>query len=266
VNSGTVASLFTVSGSGTIAGARYTQTLPNIDAYQQKVSLGIDYRAFKQNVSLIGTTGTLVPDITVHPLTLAYFGRVSRAGDDLSVTASLSRNLAGGNDGDQAAFTLQRPGARAEYRIFRFGAAWSKLLPNDYLLRLVGNAQYAMTPLVPGEQFGLGGQDSVRGFYEREASNDSGERLSAEIYGPDMGGRIGDGWRMRFLGFYDQANGRDRGPERAGHNGLSSLGGGVRISQGRSLSIRVDVAQVINRSLSRPDNRGRIHFSLAYSF
>ncbi len=266
VNSGVVQNLFTVSGSGTIFGARYTHTLPGIDAYQQKLALGLDYRAFKQNVALVGTTGTLVPDITVHPVSLTYNGRLSQVGSDLSFYGSLSQNLPGGNDGDQAAFDLQRPGARADYRIARAGASWSRVLAADYLLRLSANAQFASGPLVSGEQFGLGGQDSVRGFYERESANDSGERFSAELYGPDFGSRLGDLWRARLLGFVDSASGRDKDPERSGHNGLSSLGVGARITQGRSLSMRVDVAAVRNASLSRPDNRGRIHFTLAYSF
>jgi hemolysin activation/secretion protein len=266
VNSGTVGSLFTVSGSGTILGARYTQALPNIDLYQQKLGVAFDYRAFKQNVSFVGTTGTLVPDITVHPITFSYSGRLSQAGNDLSASASVSQNLAGGNDGDQAAFNLQRPGSKATYRLYRFAAGWSTVVMNDYLFRLAASAQYAVNPLVPGEQFGLGGQDSVRGFYEREASNDNGERVSAEFYGPDLGGSIGPGWRARFLGFYDTARGWDKAPERAGDSGLSSVGIGLRMSQGRAISIRLDVAHVINRSLSRPDNDGRIHFSLAYSF
>lgn len=40
----------------------------------------------------------------------------------------------------------------------------------------------------------------------------------------------------------------------------------MRMNQGRSLSIRVDAAHVLNSSISRPDNRGRIHFALSYSF
>jgi hemolysin activation/secretion protein len=266
VNSGTVQNLFTISGSGTILGARYTQTLPSIGAYQQKLGFGVDYRAFKQNVSLVGTTGTLVPDITIHPISLTYTGRRSVAGTDLSFVASVSQNVAGGNDGSQAAFTLQRPGAPSDYRIWRLSGAWSQALPSDFLLRAVASAQFTRDPLVPGEQFGMGGQDSVRGFYEREAANDRGMRLSTELYGPDIGGRMGSTWRMRVLGFWDTASGRDIAPERGPDSGLSSVGLGVRMNQGRSLSIRVDAAAIYNNSGTRPDNQGRIHFTLAYSF
>jgi len=266
VNSGTLQNLFTVSGSGTVLGARYTQTFPSVSAYQQKLGLGLDYRAFKQNVALVGTTWTLIPDITIHPVSLVYTGRRSVAGSDLSFVVSVSQNLPGGNDGDQGAFTAQRAGAPSNYRIWRLGGAWSQALPSDFLFRAVANAQYTRDPLVPGEQFGLGGQDSVRGFYEREAANDRGMRLSAEVYGPDVGNRIGTSWRARLLGFFDAANGRDVAPERGPNSGLSSVGMGLRMNQGRALSIRVDAAAVLNGSGTRPDNRGRIHFSLAYSF
>jgi hemolysin activation/secretion protein len=266
VSSGTVQNLFNVSGSGTILGARYTQGLQRVGAYEQRLAFGLDYRAFKQNVTLVGTTGTLVPDITIHPVSLSYTGRLSELGSDLSVVASVAENLPGGNDGDQTAFTLQRPGAPARYRIYRLNGAWSKTLPADYLFRAVGNLQYTRDPLVPGEQFGMGGQDSVRGFYERESANDVGTRLSAELYGPEIGEKIAKGWRARILGFADAAQGSDRAPARAADTGLSSVGIGLRMNEGRSISIRADAARVLNTSGTRPDNRGRIHFALAYSF
>ncbi|HZQ73386.1 MAG TPA: ShlB/FhaC/HecB family hemolysin secretion/activation protein [Burkholderiales bacterium] len=271
VNSGTVLDLFTVSGSGTILGARYTHTLPNIGAYQQKLGVALDYRAFKQNVVLVGTTGTVVPDITIHPISLTYTGRQSLAGSDLSFLVSVSQNIPdipSSSDGNQDAFSLQRPNAPADYRIFRAAGAWSYALPNDFLLRLAANGQWARDPLVPGEQFGMGGQDSVRGFYEREAANDSGLRVSGEVYGPDMGARLGlgDTWRARLLGFIDAAHGEDKDPARALKTGMSSFGLGARVNQGKTLSLRVDAAIVTNQSPTRPDNHGRIHFSLAYSF
>jgi len=266
VNSGTVQGLFTVSGSGTILGARYTQMLPRIGAYDQRLSVGLDYRAFKQNVALVGTTGSILPDITVHPVSIAYTGRLSEVGSDLCVAASVWENVPGGNDATQDAFNAQPRVGPARYRIYRLSGAWAKALPKDYLFRAVASTQFTRDPLISGEQFGMGGQDSVRGFYEREAANDVGARISAELYGPDFGEKIGTTWRARLLGFIDAASGYDRGPAPNTNNGLSSIGLGLRINQGRSLSIRVDAAQVINGSATRPDNRGRVHFALAYSF
>ena len=49
--------------------------------YEHRLSAGLDYRAFKNNVTLISTGSGLVPDITIHPLSLTYNGllRMSNA-------------------------------------------------------------------------------------------------------------------------------------------------------------------------------------------
>ncbi len=266
VDSGVVANLFNVSGSGAVFGARYGQILPRLQGYEHKLVAAFDYRAFKQNVTLVGTTGTLVPDITVRPLSIAYSGRLSRLGQDLSFFASYSRNLPGGRDGDQAAFTAQRAGAPAGYSIWRFGAGYSHALPADFLLRAAFNAQSTGDLLVPGEQFGMGGADSVRGFFERELANDTGYRLSLEGYGPDFGARLGEDWRARALAFADLARGKDKAPERSAENGLGSVGIGLRLNRGKTVSIRADWARVVNAAGSRPDGKDRAHFSIAYSF
>jgi len=41
--------------------------------------------------------------------------------------------------------------------------------------------------LISGEQFGLGGADSVRGFEEREISGDDGIQLNLETHSPSFG-------------------------------------------------------------------------------
>jgi len=266
VNSGTVQNLFNITGSGTVAGARYTQVLPRLDAFEQKIAIGLDYRAFRQNVDLIGSDESLVPDITVHPVSLTYFGRQSRPGSELSFSVSVSQNIAGGNDGDQPAFEAQRPGASANYLIWRFAAGYQVLLRDDWMLRFAFNGQQTRYLLVPGEQFGMGGQDSVRGFTEREAAADFGTRFTAELYSPDLAGKIGGNWRARALTFYDTAQGQDNAPIRSEKNGLDSAGVGMRISQGRSLFIRADWAYVLNGTATRGKDNDRWHLGIGYVF
>jgi hemolysin activation/secretion protein len=266
VNSGTVQNLFNVTGSGTIAGARYTQILPRVDQFEQKVAFGVDYRAFQQNVALVGTTESLVPDITVTPISLSYLGRVSRPGSDLSFSVGVSHNIPAGGDGDQAAFDAQRAGAKARYTILRAGAAYSTLMPGDLLFRFTFSGQETQDLLVPGEQFGMGGQDSVRGFTEREVANDYGHRASVELYSPDFGSRLGNNGRARLLTFFDTARGHDNAPIRSEKNGLSSTGLGVRISQGKSLFLRADWGYVTNGTVTRAQGNDRWHLGIGYSF
>jgi hemolysin activation/secretion protein len=269
VNSGTIQNLFTVSGSGTILGARYTQVLPKFDAYEQRVAVGFDYRDFKNNVSLLGTTGSLLPDIVVKPLSLTYTGRIPQVGRDIAFYATYLTNSPGGPDGGQDAFSAQRAGARARYQIWRYGASYSQALSEDYLLRAAFSAQYTHDLLIPGEQFGMGGADSVRGYLERETASDLGHRLSVEGYTPDFGGRFSDTWKMRALAFFDAARGHDRVPARVPANeinGLASVGAGMRMTQGRNVSARLDYAHVLNAAGTRPAGKDRVHFTVVYSF
>jgi hemolysin activation/secretion protein len=266
VNSGTVQGLFNVSGSGDVFGLRYTQLLGRIDSYEHRVSLGLDYRAYKNDVTFADTGEPLVPNITVRPVSLAYTGRFSRVGQDLSFNVSYSRNIAGGANGDQAAFDAQRPGASSNYSAVREGVAFSQLLPSDFILRALANAQQTHDLLIPGEQFGMGGVDSVRGYYERETASDIGWRASLEAYSPDFGSWFGNTWRARALVFTDAARGHDNQPERGPANKLGSFGLGTRMNQGKSLALRLDVARATQDAGTRVSGDWRAHFAAAYSF
>src|SRR5678815_4806750 len=93
VNSGTVQGLFNVAGSGTIGAVRWTYYLPRWAQLEQKVAFGLDYRAFKNDVPLVGTTTSIVPDITIHPLSVTYSGLRRFAAAELSFYGGLSANI-----------------------------------------------------------------------------------------------------------------------------------------------------------------------------
>src|SRR5262249_2169282 len=230
VNSGTVQGLFNVSGSGNVYGLRYTQLLGRYDIYDHRLSLGFDYRAYKNDVTLESTGEPLVPNITVRPVTLAYTGRFSTVGQDLAFNLAYSHNIEGGQNGTQADFDAQRPGAQAKYSAVRESVTYSKVLPSDFIFRALANAQQTKDLLIPGEQFGMGGVDSVRGYYEREVANDTGWRASLELYSPDFTAKTGGAWRTRMLVFADAARGRDNAPPRGPDNKLGSFGLGARVN------------------------------------
>jgi hemolysin activation/secretion protein len=266
VNSGTVQGLFNVSGSGDVFGLRYTQLLGRIGSYDHRLSLGLDYRAYKNDVTFADTGEPLVPNITVRPIALTYTGRFSTVGQDLSFNLSYAHNIAGGRFGEQADFDAQRPGAQAGYYVVREGVAYSKVLPSDFIFRALANAQQSKDLLIPGEQFGMGGVDSVRGYYEREVANDVGWRASLEAYSPDFGAKWSNNWRARLLIFTDAAHGHDNEPERGPANKLGSFGLGGRANYGKSLAFRLDVARVTQDAGTRQSGDYRAHFAAAYSF
>ena len=267
VNSGTVQGLFNVAGAGSIAGARYTQVLTRTGIYEQKVSAGLDWKAFDNSVVLVGTSTTLVPDVTTRPLSFTYTGRYQEPGRDYGFYVGYAMNLPSDQgDASQTAIDAARPGAPANFRIWRGGLTLSHGIGGDAIARVVVEGQYTRDPLVPGEQYGLGGMNSVRGFFERELAYDSAHRAAFEMYGPEVGHTIGADWRSRMLGFYDMGRGRDQAPIRLQEDGMSSVGIGVRATKGRSISLRADYALVLNGAGTREEGTGRFHFSAAYTF
>jgi len=266
VNSGTLANLFSISGSGSIYGVKYSQLLPRYENYEHRLVAGWDYRDTRNDVRLLGPGVPLLPDITVKPLSLTYIGRFNQVGQDLSFNVSHVQNIPGGETGSQDAFAAQRLDARAAFSYTRFAAGYTLAFGDDLLFRANVAGQYTRDRLIGGEQFGMGGADSVRGFFEREATNDIGHRVSFEGYTPDFGARLGGNWRARGLVFFDMARGRDVAPVRNADNGMSSYGLGLRINEGKRISLRVDWAVVDNQTASRSSGKQKVHFGLVYSY
>lgn len=267
VDSGTLQDLFSVAGSGTILGARYTQVLRRLGSYEQKLAAGLEWKAFKNDVVLIGGSGTLVPDVTTLPFLLTYTGRDQEPGRDLSFFMTYAINNPHG-DGDASAQAIDgaRSGAKAGFQIVRAGASYSRALKDDNILRVTFEGQYTRDALIPGEQFGLGGVNSVRGFYERTTAHDIGHRLSLEMYGPEIGYQIAPDWKARMLGFIDMGRGKDQEPVRLAESGLMSVGIGGRFTKGKHLSVRFDTGMIAHGTAGRDKSEVRTHFGIAYVF
>jgi hemolysin activation/secretion protein len=268
VNSGAVAGLFNVSGKGTVAGARLNYYLDKNGDFEQKIALSQDYRAYVSNVDFSGTP--LGSDVTVHPISLSYSGQLRLENSGLlGFFVGASRNIPGGNDGDQAAFTLARTGATAGYSIYRWGANVNYPLANGWEIQALADGQYTPDALVPGEQYGLGGLNSVRGFLEREISNDYGYRATAELYTPSFAKAFKlDNSRLQALVFYDMGYvKRNKAlPGEITATGIGSIGAGLRYSLGKHFNARFDYAYVLDGAPTRADGEQRGHFSLVYVF
>lgn len=269
VNSGTVQSLFTVSGSGSVLGARYNHNLDRHGDYDHKLIFGMDQRAYRNNVVQVGGGGTsLVPDVTVHPLSATYSGEWHVPGQQFSMYLSEIGNIKGGDKGGAADFTASRANASADYMITRYGAEYSRAFVNDWQTHLAFNGQYTRDALVAGEQFGLGGATSVRGYYEREMANDQGYRGSLELYSPDFGERVRSTVKMRALAFYDFGE-LFRNKALAGEvtsSSLNSIGTGLRASMGKNFLLQADLAQALAAGNKQGKNQSRVHFSAVLTY
>jgi hemolysin activation/secretion protein len=238
-----------VSGKGTIFGIRYNQNLTRIDEYEHKVSLGLDYRYYENNVTLLGIQ--LGNNVTVHPLNLTYAGSWTKDPSRAGFYLTAVQNLPGNWDGrdHQADFERVRAGSSRGYTILRYGANAMYAFPGDWQMRAVFNGQHTGDRLVPGEQFGLGGAASVRAFREREIANDQGYSGSVEAYSPDLFKLFGVTLvQSRLLFFYDRGEVSRNGPlpGETVNTVIASMGPGIRITDGKHFTISVDLGFVLN--------------------
>lgn len=270
VNSGIVQNLFSVSGSGTIFGARWNYYPPKWGGLEQKLVAGLDYRAFQNQVTLTGTTQGLVPDVTIHPASLTYGGARRMAAAELNFYAGLSVNIPGGNDGQDEDFARARANASADYRIFRYGGSYIRALPNGWQIRGAVNGQHTSDALVPGEQFGLGGPDTVRGYLLREVANDRGYAVQLELYTPDIApaAKLPQAYRARLLAFYDFGGVKrnDALPGEQEGQFIASAGVGLRMTYSKNVSLRLDAAQILRAAGTRQTDDQRVSAALSIVF
>lgn len=270
VNSGTLATgglNLSVSGKGAIYGMRYNQSLARHGTYEQKLIYGLDYRAYENDISFGAIP--LGSDVTVRPASLGYSGKWTLPTAELAGFLTGVRNLPGGSDGDDQAVERARLGASANYSLLRFGANARWAFAGEWQGALTFNGQWTADSLVPGEQFGLGGAASVRGFRERAFANDKGAFLSAELQTPELcAGWLPGFGNCRLLGFYDAGALRrnDPLPGEQASTSLASAGLGWRYTLGRQLSWRLDAARVLNDGGNGDEGKTRYHFLMAVSY
>ena len=271
VDSGTIyagTSDIQVSGRGVSFGAKYNQNLARIGRYEHKLSYGIDYRKYQNNAT-VSHTLNMDTDVIVHPASLTYAGNLQFTSGQTGFSMSLIRNIPGGTDGQTEDFQLVRARASANYTIFRYGANFSYAFPADIQLRLLFNGQYTNDPLIPGEQFGLGGASSVRGFQEREVSDDRGNSGTIELYSPDIFKLMNiSKANFRMLVFYDigEVSRVSPLPAEESYTLISSVGAGARLALGTNFSMATDYGYGINVHGTRAKRDDRWHLMAIWSF
>ncbi|MCC6195370.1 MAG: ShlB/FhaC/HecB family hemolysin secretion/activation protein [Burkholderiales bacterium] len=268
VDSGTVQGIFTVAGKGTTLGARWSYYLPKLGGYEHKAALGYDWRDYQNTFQAAGVN--LLPDYRLHPLSLTYSGLWRTASAELGFHASGVRNLAGGSGGGQATFDAIRPGAPADYVLGRGGFTYMQLLALEAQLRVTISGQYTDDPLLSGEQFGIGGPDSLRGYQSRAIAGDRGYSGQLELYSPNFGPALGvQNIGMRALAFYDWGRVSRLQPQPGviAVERVSSVGVGLRMGAARGWNLRADYAHIRNAAdASGSDLRRRFDVSVVVLF
>lgn len=270
----TVAGPLSFTGSGRVMGFRYNYYFPRQGEFSSRITFGIDQRQYDNSCDIGGIScGSADADVTVRPVSVTWLGQWQGSRSQTSAYFSLVHNLAGGRNGHDADFNAVRSGAKADYKLLRYGLSLAQGFAGGWQARAALNGQISERPLVPGEQLGIAGASSVRGFNERAVSVDQGIFVNLEMYSPNIGERIGlgDQQSIRGLLFADAADGSNRNTisgAQIKNVTLASVGLGLRAEWSNRASLRLDIARVV-RSHEGVNSRSgdvRGHFALNVLF
>jgi hemolysin activation/secretion protein len=198
-------------GNGTTWGLRRTLLLPR-GASSAEVTIGAD---LKHLLNKVGPLDPFPTPLHYLPFQIALadqweddWGRLQLNTTLVSAWRQLFRRHVqclsyDGTIGPQDQFACARSGGDGTFAALRWDLRWMSAYSwGSPSLRLTG--QLASGPLTSGEQFSIGGSDTVRGYYESAASGDHGLLISAEWKAPNLAPAAGEGWReIRPLIFVD---------------------------------------------------------------
>lgn len=141
-----------------------------------------------------------------------------------------------------------------------------RLLAPDTLFLLRADVQLSNRPLVPLEQFGLGGQETVRGYRQDFLLTDNGALISAETRFPLL--RVSK-WNalIQLVPFFDFGSAWNSGTQNPVPNLIASAGLGLQLQLGDRLTARLDygipIVSVSSRRRTWQENG--FYFSIVFT-
>lgn len=279
-----------LEGEGWFVGAQGSYNFIDNQDYTLAGSLGISHSVVSDNLVLED-----VPEndreVSLTPVLLlaTYVANTPDRWDGLTMgTLGLtvhSSSFPGASDDEE--FELQRENAKADYLVVR--SAVSRIQPvfadadasedRTWTLFTKLDGQVATEPLIPSEQKGLGGFDTVRGYIEREFLGDDGVNGTVELRTPLHSSSVFPKWFKKYnekdpafetlqgvlfldagyLSLKDSLAGEEEDYT------LASVGLGFRVALGDHAQFRADWGFPLEET-EDSDMSGRGHLSLQLLF
>jgi hemolysin activation/secretion protein len=227
---------------------RYEIPLPGTEHFTQSVTGGFDFKRSNNDLIFgVATVSNVYTDIDQFVLSYQAAYQDDYGSTSASATGFWSPGGLTNND-DDTDYMATRAGARANYAYGQLTLNRVTRLPFDFTWTVRGELQESDANLLPSEQLGMGGYETVRGYDERTANGDDGFLVSTEVATPPVSianlfgcQKIKD--QLQFLGFVDyggtslhQVTPADVNP----NSNLLGIGPGFRYVINPYVSIRFD--------------------------
>jgi hemolysin activation/secretion protein len=255
--------------------ARYVAPLKIYPYLEHEITGGGDFKRSNNTFEFTEQFPRIGNNVNLTQLVLGYSGNYERNALRLDFTGNLywspGKWIADQTNADYASL---RPGAVNHWLYFRGSFVYLQRLPNFFSLSLLAAGQVSTQPLLPSEQFGLGGYDTVRGYEQREVNKDDSILLSAEARSPGLPlakwikptCKIPDG--LQFVIFLDYGWGIniDKIPGTDKTDYLIGAGPGIRYTLEPYLTLRLDWGIRLHNKKSFEGGWDRLHFNVTASY
>lgn len=280
------------------AGVRWLQPLPVVGALQSSLAVGLDYKKYRAETvqdrifaatiwtPSVGIEGppfdeipsppifssqTVFSAVTYLPFSLSWEGSLVDKHGSTSFNVNQSLNI-GGLLGSTEELWAVAGSAKAQATFYTLGLGLTRdqKISGEWGVRLHADGQFATSPLISNEQFGLGGAAGVRGYRDGEEYGDTGWRVLCEPYTPAFNLGLVDGTApllVKFSAFLDYGQRYLLDPgTRPGTVSMLGTGFGGTLNIGQRFDLRTQIGMPLLDVPGRSAHAVRVLFGVGLQF
>ena len=246
---------------------------PYYKPFFQELRFGFDYKGTNSDLFFIDNlldAPLITHQVNLTQITLGYQSNNNTPKNQWTITGDLFFSpgpwLANQKDSD---FNDLRAHAKNIYAYGRFSFGDIVSLPRGFSFASLLRMQAATGPLLPSEQYGLGGYNTVRGYDERQFNADNAINLGVEIRSPSLNIKQKLCDELIFLAFVDYGFGtnyQNELPEVPSSENLLSTGLGARYLIQPYVSARADYGFKLLHPALSGGSLGKFHLSITAGY
>lgn len=257
------------------ASVRYEVPLRGAAFFKHSLTGGFDYKRFNNNLTF-GGDSVFAAATDVAQWSLGYGARLKDSLGETTLRATGNFGPGGFSPRNaDAPFQASRAGSRARYVYGKLELNRTTVLPAGFVLANLLTVQQSDANLLPSEQLGFGGHDTVRGYDTRVFNSDSGFIVTAEVRTPALPALssltalegVSDSWQALAFVDYGAGSSHLRLPGERAETRLLGAGPGIRYTVSTYVSFRADYGwQLLNEAEAARRYASRSHLGLVIRY
>jgi hemolysin activation/secretion protein len=265
---------FKTSGINLQGSFRYEIPIPPLyGSFRSSSSFGFDYKFLTSNLFFVGNPNEVNPASNQMMAITQFLGNYQFQRNwphdffsmRLDMVVSPWKNFVPHQS--TSAYTALRQGSHVRYAYWKSAINYIHKMKSKWTASFLARGQLSSATLPTAEQFGLGGADTVRGYFEQQFVADDALCLNFELYPPGFPLFKGVKNELAFLTFFDYGYGYNYtalDPQFV-HQNLIGIGPGIRFDIPPYLTTKMDYGfQVLG--VPGDHRTGRFHFAITASY